>query len=208
MSLFEEEELWDSLIICYRLLQKLPQAQQLVQARLQVRALCSCPQHVLYCAVLCCAVLCCAVLCCAVLCCAVLCCAVLCCAVLCCAVLCCAVLCCAVLCCAVLCCAVLCCAVLCCAVPAAPIQLCMTHHVGAAVQVTPDNASLLCALGDITLDDSHYEKAWKASCGRSARAQRSLARSAQRQQQWGQVRLTTLCIPPFSSFFRNSLLCA
>ena len=36
MSLFEEEELWDSLIICYRLLQKLPQAQQLVQARLQV----------------------------------------------------------------------------------------------------------------------------------------------------------------------------
>ncbi len=36
MGLFEEEELWDSLIICYRLLQKLPQAQQLVQARLQV----------------------------------------------------------------------------------------------------------------------------------------------------------------------------
>ena len=39
MGLFEEEELWDSLIICYRLLQKLPQAQQLVQARLQVRHL-------------------------------------------------------------------------------------------------------------------------------------------------------------------------
>ena len=36
MGLFEEEELWDSLIICFRLLQKLPQAQQLVQARLQV----------------------------------------------------------------------------------------------------------------------------------------------------------------------------
>ena len=36
MGLFEEEQLWDSLIICYRLLQKLPQAQQLVQARLQV----------------------------------------------------------------------------------------------------------------------------------------------------------------------------
>jgi len=36
IGLFEEEELWDSLIICYRLLQKLPQAQQLVQARLQV----------------------------------------------------------------------------------------------------------------------------------------------------------------------------
>lgn len=36
MGVFEEEELWDSLIICYRLLQKLPQAQELVQARLQV----------------------------------------------------------------------------------------------------------------------------------------------------------------------------
>lgn len=35
MSIFEEEQLWDSLIICYRLLQKLPQAQQLVQARLK-----------------------------------------------------------------------------------------------------------------------------------------------------------------------------
>ncbi|DBB11777.1 hypothetical protein WJX82_011005 [Trebouxia sp. C0006] len=85
MGLFEEEELWDSLIICYRLLQKLPQAQQLVQARLQV---------------------------------------------------------------------------------------------------TPDDASLLCALGDITLDDKHYQKAWDMSKGRSTRAQRSLARSAQRQQHW------------------------
>lgn len=36
MGLFEEEQLWDSLIICYRLLQKLPQAQHLIQARLQV----------------------------------------------------------------------------------------------------------------------------------------------------------------------------
>ena len=36
MGVFEEEELWDSLIICYRLLQKLPQAQELVHARLQV----------------------------------------------------------------------------------------------------------------------------------------------------------------------------
>ena len=39
MGVFEEEELWDSLIICYRLLQKLPQAQELVQARLQVQPL-------------------------------------------------------------------------------------------------------------------------------------------------------------------------
>ena len=39
MGVFEEEELWDSLIICYRLLQKLPQAQELVHARLQVSQL-------------------------------------------------------------------------------------------------------------------------------------------------------------------------
>ncbi|KAL3155216.1 hypothetical protein ABBQ32_013155 [Trebouxia sp. C0010 RCD-2024] len=88
MGVFEEEELWDSLIICYRLLQKLPQAQELVQARLQV---------------------------------------------------------------------------------------------------TPDDASLLCALGDITLEDKHYHQAWEASKGRSTRAQRSLARSAQRQQHWDQA---------------------
>ena len=42
MGVFEEEELWDSLIICYRLLQKLPQAQQLVQTRLQVSQLLVC----------------------------------------------------------------------------------------------------------------------------------------------------------------------
>lgn len=40
MGVFQEEELWDSLIICYRLLQKLPQAQELVQARLQVCHVC------------------------------------------------------------------------------------------------------------------------------------------------------------------------
>ena len=51
----------------------------------------------------------------------------------------------------------------------------------------PEDASLLCALGDITLDDSHYQHAWEASKGRSTRAQRSLARSAQRQQRWQQV---------------------
>ena len=44
MGVFQEEELWDSLIICYRLLQKLPQAQELVQARLQVlHSLPNCP---------------------------------------------------------------------------------------------------------------------------------------------------------------------
>ncbi len=55
------------------------------------------------------------------------------------------------------------------------------------MQVTPDDASLLCALGDITLDDKHYQKAWDMSKGRSTRAQRSLARSAQRQQHWEEV---------------------
>jgi len=55
------------------------------------------------------------------------------------------------------------------------------------VQVTPDDASLLCALGDITLDDKHYQEAWDMSKGRSTRAQRSLARSAQRQQHWEEV---------------------
>ena len=55
------------------------------------------------------------------------------------------------------------------------------------MQVTPDDASLLCALGDITLDDKHYQKAWDMSQGRSTRAQRSLARSAQRQQHWEEV---------------------
>ena len=47
MGVFQEEELWDSLIICYRLLQKLPQAQELVQARLQVCHVCWTVQFVL-----------------------------------------------------------------------------------------------------------------------------------------------------------------
>ena len=36
MSLFESLELWDALILCYRMLQKVPQAKALVLARLQV----------------------------------------------------------------------------------------------------------------------------------------------------------------------------
>ena len=37
MGMFEQLELWDSLTVCYRLLNKLPQAQQLITARLKVR---------------------------------------------------------------------------------------------------------------------------------------------------------------------------
>ena len=62
------------------------------------------------------------------------------------------------------------------------------------MQVTPDDASLLCALGDITLDDKHYQKAWDVSKGRSTRAQRSLARSAQRQQHWEEVGSCTYAV--------------
>ncbi len=36
MSLFESLELWDALILCYRMLQKVPQAKALVLTRLQV----------------------------------------------------------------------------------------------------------------------------------------------------------------------------
>ena len=65
---------------------------------------------------------------------------------------------------------------------------------GFFVQVTPDDASLLCALGDITLDDKHYQTAWDVSNGHSTRAQRSLARSAQRQQHWVEVRRFTMLL--------------
>ena len=36
MELFEELELWDALILCYRLLQKNVQAEELVRKRLEV----------------------------------------------------------------------------------------------------------------------------------------------------------------------------
>lgn len=75
---------------------------------------------------------------------------------------------------------------------------------GFFVQVTPDDASLLCALGDITLDDKHYQKAWDVSKGRSTRAQRSLARSAQRQQHWEEVGSFTCAVADNHSW-RSSL---
>jgi len=37
MSLFKELELWDALILCYRLLEKNVQAEELVRRRLEVR---------------------------------------------------------------------------------------------------------------------------------------------------------------------------
>lgn len=39
MEIFEEMELWDNLLICYRLLEKIPQALALVQKRLEVGGL-------------------------------------------------------------------------------------------------------------------------------------------------------------------------
>ena len=57
-------------------------------------------------------------------------------------------------------------------------------------QVTPDDPRLWCALGDLTLKDGHYETAWQRSSQRSTRAQRSLARSAQREKGYEKVPLS------------------
>ena len=50
--------------------------------------------------------------------------------------------------------------------------------------VTPLDARLWCSLGDATGEEVHYRKAWEVSCGRSARAQRSLARAASGRSEW------------------------
>ena len=57
--------------------------------------------------------------------------------------------------------------------------------------MTPDDPRLWCALGDLTLKDVHYETAWERSRQRSTRAQRSLARSAQREKNFEEV-----CVRP------------
>ena len=52
------------------------------------------------------------------------------------------------------------------------------------LEVTPGEARLWCALGDATEEEEHYATAWRVSAGRSARAQRCLARGAARRQDW------------------------
>ena len=52
------------------------------------------------------------------------------------------------------------------------------------LEVTPGEARLWCALGDATEEEEHYATAWRVSSGRSARAQRCLARAAARRQHW------------------------
>ena len=55
-------------------------------------------------------------------------------------------------------------------------------------QAAPEDPRLLCSLGDLTADDACYERAWAASRGRSVRAKRALARSAQRRKDFAAVR--------------------
>lgn len=55
------------------------------------------------------------------------------------------------------------------------------------MQITPDDPRLWCALGDLTLKDEHFLKAWQRSGQRSTRAQRSLARNAQREKDYEKV---------------------
>ena len=56
-------------------------------------------------------------------------------------------------------------------------------------QVTPDDPRLWCALGDLTSEEGHFETAWERSGRRSTRAQRSLARAAQRDKDHARVPL-------------------
>jgi tetratricopeptide (TPR) repeat protein len=52
------------------------------------------------------------------------------------------------------------------------------------LEVTPDEPRLWCALGDLSLDDAHYMEAWERSGKRNARAARSLARNAVRNERY------------------------
>ena len=62
--------------------------------------------------------------------------------------------------------------------------------ISARLRATPEDPSLWCALGDLAEEgggpggDRHYEEAWRRSRGRSARAKRSLARSALRRKDY------------------------
>lgn len=50
-----------------------------------------------------------------------------------------------------------------------------TSLVRERLEVSPQDPRLWCSLGDLTLDDACYTKAWEVSAHRHARAQRSLA---------------------------------
>lgn len=56
------------------------------------------------------------------------------------------------------------------------------------LEVMPDDPRLMNALGDLTGDPSHYEKAWESSGGRNVRSMRSLARYASRKKEWDVAR--------------------
>ena len=64
---------------------------------------------------------------------------------------------------------------------------------GKFLQVDPQDAKLLCALGDLTSDISHYETAWQRSNGRSSRAQRSLAKHWMTKSNFEEVLLSAKC---------------
>ncbi|BAF21472.2 Os07g0455100 [Oryza sativa Japonica Group] len=53
-----------------------------------------------------------------------------------------------------------------------------TSLINARISVTPNDPRLWCSLGDVTNNDDHYKKALEVSNNKSARALRSLARSA------------------------------
>ncbi|KAL6871543.1 hypothetical protein ACP4OV_014372 [Aristida adscensionis] len=50
--------------------------------------------------------------------------------------------------------------------------------INARLSITPNDPRLWCSLGDVTNNDDHYKKALEVSSNKSARAMRSLARSA------------------------------